>query len=70
MKTKQEIIEALEFQIRETEIAYLKIQDILAETLEYVRNSRDQYAEDEEQGRRHDLEEQILKEKQDESKCG
>ena len=49
MKTKDEIIEALESQMREIEIAYLKTQDVLAETLEYVRSSRDQYAEDEEQ---------------------
>lgn len=66
MKTRQEVIESLESQIRDTEVAYLKTQDVLDEALEYVRSSRDQYAEDEEQGRMHDLEEQeqILKEKQ------
>lgn len=72
MKNQQEIIDAFESQIRDIEIAYLKTQDVLAEALEYVRSSRDQYAEDEEQGRMHDLEEQeqILKEKQNEPECG
>ena len=45
MKTKDEIIEILEFQIREAEIAYIKTQDVLAETLEYVRSSKDEEAE-------------------------
>ena len=45
MKTKEEIIEILEFQIRETEIAYIKTQDVLAEVLEYVRSSKDEWAE-------------------------
>jgi len=44
-KTKEEIIDALEFQIRDTEVKYLKAQDVLAETLEYVRSSRDEEAE-------------------------
>ena len=45
MKNKQEIVDALEFYIRETEHAYLKAQDVLAETLDYVRSSRDGWAE-------------------------
>ncbi len=65
MKTKQGIIGALEFHAREIEIAYLKTQDVLAEAIEYVRNSRDQHAEDVEQGKRHDLEKN--KEKRNES---
>lgn len=45
MKNKQEIIDALEFHIREIEHAYLKAQDVLAEALDYVRSSRDDRAE-------------------------
>ncbi len=45
MKTKQEIIDALEFQIRQEEIDYLKKQDVLAEALDYVRSSKDERVE-------------------------
>ncbi len=45
MKNKQEIIDAIEFQIRQEEIDYLKKQDVLAEWLEYVRSSKDERAE-------------------------
>ncbi len=45
MKTKQEIIDALEFQIRQEEIDYLKKQDVLAGVLDYIRSSKDERAE-------------------------
>ncbi len=45
MKTRQEVIEALEFQIRQTEKVYLETQDVLAEALDYVRSSKDERAE-------------------------
>ena len=45
MKTRQEVIDALEFQIRQEEIDYLKKQDVLAEALDYVRSSKDERAE-------------------------
>ena len=71
MKNKQEIIDALAFRIREIELAYLNAQDVLAEALEYIRDSRDQYAEDEEQGREHDDKEtQKNTEREVENECG
>ncbi len=45
MKNRQEVIDALEFQIRETEKVYLETQDVLAEALDYVRSSKDDRAE-------------------------
>ncbi len=44
MTTKQEIIEAVEFRIREREIEGMKEQDFLAELLEYLRLSKDERA--------------------------
>ncbi len=45
MKTRQEVIDALEFQIRQEEIDYLKKQDVLAEALDYIHSSKDERAE-------------------------
>ena len=46
MKTKQEIIETLEQLMLSLEKRYLQVSDVLSETLDYVRSSKDQRADD------------------------